>query len=237
METENGQVDREYDMIFMLGGLWEVCPFFVIGGAIIMKQDKQPNFNKKASPKKKEPPIKKDPKVFEKAFLERLDRYPTDFVMDKIQSGSDIGSVRYLYEILSAEIARKNNCICVDFDIYYAKALNEVKRMEQQKKIKKYNKLVRDRIPEIIQASGKSCKTDVLTHDAYIQKLDEKLNEELAEYQKSKSLEELADLLEVMGAVVRARGYTWEELTQLRKAKRAERGAFDQKILLVEVIE
>ena len=74
-------------------------------------------------------------------------------------------------------------------------------------------------------------------HDAYIQKLDEKLNEEIAEYQKSKSLEELADLLEVMGAVVRARGYTWEELTQLRKAKRAERGAFDQKILLVEVAE
>ena len=202
-----------------------------------MKQDRKPNFKKKASPNKKTPPIKKDPKVFERAFLERLDRHPVDFIIDHIKSGSDIGSVRYLYDIMSAEIARKNNCICMSFDTYYVKALNEVKRMEQQKKIKKYNKLVRDRIPEIIQASGKSCKTEILTHDAYIQKLDEKLNEELAEYQKSKSLEELADLLEVMGAVVRARGYTWEELTQLRKAKRAERGAFDQKINLIEVIE
>ena len=202
-----------------------------------MKQDRKPNFKKKPSTNKKTPPIKKDPKVFERAFLERLDRHPVDFIIDHIKSGSDIGSVRYLYDIMSAEIARKNNCICMSFDTYYVKALNEVKRMEQQKKIKKYNKLVRDRIPEIIQASGKSCKTEILTHDAYIQKLDEKLNEELAEYQKSKSLEELADLLEVMGAVVRARGYTWEELTQLRKAKRAERGAFDQKINLIEVIE
>ena len=48
--------------------------------------------------------------------------------------------------------------------------------------------------------------------------------------------EELADLLEVMGAVVKARGYTWEDLTRVRKEKRAARGAFDQKIFLKEVI-
>ena len=102
-----------------------------------MKQDRKPNFKKKASPNKKTPPIKKDPKVFERAFLERLDRHPVDFIIDHIKSGSDIGSVRYLYDIMSAEIARKNNCICMSFDTYYVKALNEVKRMEQQKKIKK----------------------------------------------------------------------------------------------------
>ena len=73
-----------------------------------------------------------------------------------------------------------------------------------------YHKLVRDRIPEIIEASGKACVTEVLPKEAYIQALDAKLSEELAEYQQSKSLEELADLLEVMGAVVKARGYTWE---------------------------
>ena len=73
--------------------------------------------------------------------------------------------------------------------------------------------------------------------DAYLQALEVKLNEELAEYQESKSLEELADLLEVMGAVVKARGYTWEDLTRVRKEKRAQRGGFDEKIFLKEVIE
>mgnify|MGYP006967368648 CR=1 FL=1 len=72
--------------------------------------------------------------------------------------------------------------------------------------------------------------------DAYIQALDAKLSEELAEYQQSKSLEELADLLEVMGAVVKARGYTWDELTCVRKEKRAQRGAFEQRVFLKEVI-
>lgn len=102
---------------------------------------------------------------------------------------------------------------------------------------KVYNKLVRDRIPQIIMDSGKQCTTQVLPKDIYIQKLDEKLDEELAEYQQSKSLEELADLLEVMEAVVRARGYTWEDLTQIRIEKRANRGGFDKGILLKEVIE
>ena len=100
-----------------------------------------------------------------------------------------------------------------------------------------YNKLVRDRIPEIIEASGKTCVAEVLPQDAYIQALDAKLNEELAEYQQSKSLEELADLLEVMGAVVKARGYTWEELTRARNEKCSRRGAFEQRIFLKEVIE
>lgn len=202
-----------------------------------MKQDKKPYATRKSPQKKKDPPIRKDPKIFERAFLARLDRLPVDFIIEQIQSGSDTDSIQYLYDIMSSEIARKNNCICVSFDHYYTKAMSEVNRMSHQKKVIQYNKLVRDKIPEIITASGKTCKTEILSHEAYLQKLDEKLNEELAEYQQSKSLEELADLLEVMGAVVRARGSTWEELTQIRKAKRAERGAFDQKILLVEVDE
>ena len=58
-----------------------------------------------------------------------------------------------------------------------------------------YNKLVRDRIPEIIEASGKRCVCSTLSDEEYLARLDEKLNEELAEYQESKSMEELADLL------------------------------------------
>ena len=77
---------------------------------------------------------------------------------------------------------------------------------------KTYHKLVRDRIPEIIEADGKTCVCETLSDEDYISLLDQKLNEELAEYQESKSLEELADLLEVMQAVVKARGWTLEEL-------------------------
>ena len=97
------------------------------------------------------------------------------------------------------------------------------------------NKLVRDKIPEIIEASGKTCKTRILSQNEYLEALDQKLIEELAEYQESKALEELADLWEVMEATVKARGYTWQQLLELKKAKKATRGGFEEKILLLEV--
>lgn len=102
---------------------------------------------------------------------------------------------------------------------------------------KMYHKLVRDYIPEIIEAGGKACSCETLSDEEYLRLLDEKLSEELAEYQESKSLEELADLLEVMQAVVRARGWTIEQLEQVRADKAAKRGGFEKKILLKEVIE
>lgn len=102
---------------------------------------------------------------------------------------------------------------------------------------KTYNKLVRDRIPEIIEAGGKTCVTEILPDERYLEMLDIKLNEELAEYQESKSLEELADLLEVMQAVVNARGWTWEQLEQVRQEKVTQRGRFEKKLLLKKVID
>lgn len=71
---------------------------------------------------------------------------------------------------------------------------------------KTYHKLVRDRIPEIIEADGKICICETLSDADYIDLLDQKLNEELVEYQESKSLEELADLLEVMQASSKSPG-------------------------------
>ena len=83
--------------------------------------------------------------------------------------------------------------------------------------MKQYHKLVRDQIPEIIKADGKICICETLSDKDYIYLLDQKLNEELAEYQESKSLEELADLLEVMQAVVKARGWThWNSCGQTK---------------------
>lgn len=98
-----------------------------------------------------------------------------------------------------------------------------------------YNKLVRDLIPELITSSGKMCTTSILSDADYISMLDVKLNEELAEYQESKSMEELADLLEVVRAVAVARGSSIEEVEEIRREKAEKRGGFEKKLLLTEV--
>lgn len=103
--------------------------------------------------------------------------------------------------------------------------------------IKRYNKLVRDRIPEIIESSGKTCTTEVLSPEEYLRMLDVKLDEELAEYHKDQNVEELADLLEVIHAAAIARGYTLEDLERVRAEKAAKRGGFEKRILLKEVYE
>lgn len=100
-----------------------------------------------------------------------------------------------------------------------------------------YNKLVRDRIPEIIESAGKTCVTAVLSDEEYIRCLDAKLDEELSEYHKDQNIEELADLIEVIRAAAVARGYTLEELERVRTEKAAERGGFEKRIFLMEVQE
>lgn len=98
--------------------------------------------------------------------------------------------------------------------------------------MKVYNKLVRDKIPEIIEEDGKTCKTRILSDEEYIASLEAKLNEEVAEYQADKNLEEMADVLEVLHAICIARGYSLEELEALRAKKVNERGGFLRKIFL-----
>lgn len=100
-----------------------------------------------------------------------------------------------------------------------------------------HNKLVRNKIPEIIQSSGKIPHIHILSNESYLEELDKKLNEECAEYQADKDLEELADMLEVMYAIVKARGYTVEELENVRLKKREMRGGFEDKIFLEYVEE
>jgi len=102
---------------------------------------------------------------------------------------------------------------------------------------KLYNKLVRDRIPDIIMASGRTCLTVTLSEQDYLSMIDAKLDEELAEYHKDQNIEELADLLEVIRAAAVARGYTLEDLERVRAEKNAKRGGFEKRILLKEVYE
>ena len=101
--------------------------------------------------------------------------------------------------------------------------------------IQRYNKLVRDRIPEIIETSGNTCVTEILSDEDYLKMLDAKLDEELAEYHADQNIEELADLMEVIRACAVARGYSVEELEQVRAVKAAKRGGFEKRILLKEV--
>ena len=98
--------------------------------------------------------------------------------------------------------------------------------------MKVHNKLVRDKIPEIIEKSGKTCVTHILSEDEYIAALETKLSEEVAEYQADKNLEEMADVLEVLQALCVARGYSLDELENMRKKKAEERGGFGEKIFL-----
>jgi predicted house-cleaning noncanonical NTP pyrophosphatase (MazG superfamily) len=100
--------------------------------------------------------------------------------------------------------------------------------------IKKYNKLVRDKIPEIITSKGESCVTEILDDKTYIEMLEKKLDEELAEYHKDKTVEELVDLIEVIYAIAATKGLSTYDLEMLRFSKRVERGGFDEKILLKE---
>ena len=103
--------------------------------------------------------------------------------------------------------------------------------------IKRYHKLVRDRIPEIIESTGKTCETEILSDADYLKMVDAKLDEELSEYHQDQNLEELADLTEVIHAAALARGYTLEDLERVWGEKYEARGGFAKKILLKEVTE
>jgi predicted house-cleaning noncanonical NTP pyrophosphatase (MazG superfamily) len=102
-----------------------------------------------------------------------------------------------------------------------------------------YNKLVRDRIPEIIEMSGKDFTTRILEEDDYLIEINKKMHEELAEYEEATSnedsVEELADLLELIYAAANTYGTTIEELEKIRIHKAKKRGGFDERIFLVDV--
>ena len=96
----------------------------------------------------------------------------------------------------------------------------------------KYNKLVRDKIPEIIEADGRKCNVEVLSDDDFLKYLNCKLSEETNEYQESGNVEELADLEEVLRAILKAKGISYEDFEKIRIGKVEKRGAFDRKLLL-----
>jgi predicted house-cleaning noncanonical NTP pyrophosphatase (MazG superfamily) len=102
-----------------------------------------------------------------------------------------------------------------------------------------YNKLVRDRIPEVIEKTGKQCTTKILNDEDYIKELKNKSFEELNEYMNAANdkdaIEELADLLEIIHALAECHGATIGKVEQVRQEKAEKRGGFKEKIFLIEV--
>jgi predicted house-cleaning noncanonical NTP pyrophosphatase (MazG superfamily) len=98
--------------------------------------------------------------------------------------------------------------------------------------MKTYNKLVRDKIPEIIKAGGRDCDTLIVAGEEKYKLLEEKLHEEVNEFIEDKNLEELADVMEVLFGLAGALGYSEEELLKVRYKKREERGGFKEGIVL-----
>lgn len=98
----------------------------------------------------------------------------------------------------------------------------------------KYNKLVRDKIPEFIRNKGGSPVAHVAGEAEYWEKLKEKLAEEVKEFLADESSEEMADLLEVIDAIFKYKGFTREAVEDIRERKAIERGRFNERIILDE---
>lgn len=98
-----------------------------------------------------------------------------------------------------------------------------------------HNKLVRDNIPQIIENNGQSAKMVILDDEKYTDALKKKLKEETREYLQSKELMELADILEVVEALAKNQGSSFDEVLELKKQMQEKNGAFDKRIFLISV--
>ena len=95
-----------------------------------------------------------------------------------------------------------------------------------------YDKLVRDKIPQIIEASGKSCDIEIVNNDVALEYLYKKLNEEVNELLTDKNLDEVADVMEVLFAIASKYGYSEQDLLDKRNEKKNSRGGFEKNIVL-----
>ncbi len=99
-----------------------------------------------------------------------------------------------------------------------------------------YNKLVRDKIPENINnTEGRKANYKILSNEEYLIELDKKLFEEAHEFIEEHSVEELADLIEVISAIMKSKNISLDDVEKARKIKNDKKGKFDNKIYLIDV--
>ena len=98
--------------------------------------------------------------------------------------------------------------------------------------MKIYDKLVRDRIPEIIENSGNHCEVEVVNNEVALEYLYKKLNEEVSELLEDKNLEEIADVVEVLFSIGKKYGYSEKDILNKRSEKRKKSGGFEDNIIL-----
>ncbi len=98
-----------------------------------------------------------------------------------------------------------------------------------------YDKLVRDRIPEILEKKNKDFIAYKVADGDYSLYLKRKLREEVEEFLESPSVHELADVYEVLSALLKDMDVTMADVRRERVLKNDERGTFDQRWILAEV--
>ncbi|MDD3392772.1 MAG: nucleoside triphosphate pyrophosphohydrolase [Bacilli bacterium] len=97
-----------------------------------------------------------------------------------------------------------------------------------------FNKLVRDNIPNIIKNNGEEAIIRILDDNEYKHKLDEKLLEEVNEYLEDDNIEEIADILEVIEAILKYKKVSQDDLKIVKETKKNKKGSFDKQIFLIE---
>ena len=96
--------------------------------------------------------------------------------------------------------------------------------------MKIFNKLVRDKIPHIIESNNENCKTRKLNNEEYLIELNKKIKEEVNEYLESGEVEELADIEEVLRAILDVKKVSYDEFENIRENKVQKRGSFKERI-------
>ncbi len=102
---------------------------------------------------------------------------------------------------------------------------------------KVYNKLIRDNIPVILKQKGITVKIHIADDKEFTKKLLEKLNEEVTEYTQTQTIDEMADIFEVITTILEQKKWTIEQVIAIQQQKRQQKGAFTQKIILEETKE
>jgi predicted house-cleaning noncanonical NTP pyrophosphatase (MazG superfamily) len=101
----------------------------------------------------------------------------------------------------------------------------------------KFNKAIRDKIPEIIRKDGHSCNIQTLSDEKFLVEIEKKLSEEVIEFQNDKNLEELVDILEVIYRIAQLKGISKEELEKIRVKKLQDKGGFEKNLFLIDTSE